>query len=257
MHGNLEVKILEARNLKDKDWLGKQDPYVQISAGSQRQRTRTVVNGGKNCYFNETFNFSITSGVNELSITVWDEDTMKNDIIGTGSLGLQQAFQTGIFDGWVSLRTATHGKPAGELKVVCYFRPIQPLGASAPYGAPPVIVQPVIQQVPVNPYGAPAYAPPQAPYGQPVYGQPAPYGAPPVNPYGAPSPQPYGAPVYPPQQAPYGQPGYMQPAQQPYGVLPPQQQPYGQPGYPYQPQQPPQGYPPSQYPGNPNPYGYR
>ena len=55
-HGNLEVLVVEGRNLKDRDLFGKMDPFVTISCGADKKRTKTKVNGGKNVTFNEKLN---------------------------------------------------------------------------------------------------------------------------------------------------------------------------------------------------------
>ena len=140
----------------------------------------------------------------------YDEDSGKDDLIGSVAIDLNQLYQRGSRDEWFPLQT-TGGKPAGEIRLVLQFQP----QGGVPAGAPPG-------------YGAP---PPQAAYGAPPpgYGAPPPqgaYGAPPG--YGA--PPPHGA--YPPPQAAYGMPppGYGAPAGYPPAGYPPQYPP-GAAGY--------------------------
>jgi Ca2+-dependent lipid-binding protein len=48
-----------AKDLKDRDWFGKQDPYCILALGSQKVRSRTHIDGGKAPVWNETFNFQV------------------------------------------------------------------------------------------------------------------------------------------------------------------------------------------------------
>ncbi len=65
--GVMSITIEFAKDLKDQDWFGKQDPYCQISVGGQRFRTRTAIDGGKNPVWNETFSANV---INENSVEV-------------------------------------------------------------------------------------------------------------------------------------------------------------------------------------------
>lgn len=44
----LSVILFEARNLKNNELIGKQDPYVEIRTNLQTMTSRTHLNGGKN-----------------------------------------------------------------------------------------------------------------------------------------------------------------------------------------------------------------
>jgi Ca2+-dependent lipid-binding protein len=55
-HGNLQVTVVEGRNLKDKDAMGQNDTYIELYMDKQyKQRTSTI--GDTNSpTWNETFN---------------------------------------------------------------------------------------------------------------------------------------------------------------------------------------------------------
>lgn len=109
--------------LKDTEWISKQDPYVSIEYGSSRPRTRTCtgilknfpvlgelvfpfrahsrvdrltipmkvmhlimcVDGGKNPTFQEKFVLTLIEGLRELTVSVWNSNTLSaDDFIGNG-----------------------------------------------------------------------------------------------------------------------------------------------------------------------------
>ncbi|KAG2449211.1 hypothetical protein HYH02_005958 [Chlamydomonas schloesseri] len=219
--GELAVTVEFAKDLKDKDWFGKQDPYAVLKVGSQQFRTRTAVDGGKNPVWNETFRFNVINE-NDVELIIKDSDVSADDYIGTARVSLAKAREHGRDTQQCAVHSKS-GKQHGFVQVNLTFTRNSALKAGA-HGHPQPGAYPGYPQ---QAYGA--YAPPQA---IPGYG--VPYGAPPPGAYGAPPPGAY--PGYPPQ------PGYAAPA----------------PGYPPQPGYPapaPGAYPPQQgYPGAPPQY---
>ncbi|GLC60148.1 hypothetical protein PLESTB_001579100 [Pleodorina starrii] len=239
--GQLTVTVEYAKDLKDKDWFGKQDPYAVLRVGAQTFRTKTHEDGGKNPVWNETFHINIVND-NTIDMTIYDSDVGKDDIIGTATVVLAKAREQGSDYQQCPVRTKS-GKQHGFVAVRLQFvrngapRPHAPMPAAAPHYSAPAPGYP------------PAGYPPQAGAPPPAY-QPAP---------GYP-PQQAPPPGYPPQQAP--PPGYPHAAPQPgyappgagypppqYGAYPP---PHGAPP-PYPP--PAAGYPGHPAAGYPAPYG--
>jgi Ca2+-dependent lipid-binding protein len=59
-----------------------------LQLGSQRQRTKTKSEAGKKPVWNETFRFNVQN--NDLKVTVMDEDTMKDDLVGEGDINVSK-----------------------------------------------------------------------------------------------------------------------------------------------------------------------
>ncbi|GLI69850.1 hypothetical protein VaNZ11_014567 [Volvox africanus] len=250
--GEMAVTIEYAKDLKDKDIFGKQDPYCIIRVGSQQFRTRTATDGGKRPVWNETFRFNVINE-NDAEITIKDEDVGHDDYLGTARISFARAREQGRDTTQAPVYTK-HGKQHGFLQVSLSFTRNSSLKAHGAYpGYPPQQYAQYTypQQIPGYGVPPPAYS---APYGAPppVYGAPPPtYGAPPPA-YGAPPPA-YGAPppaygaappVYGAPPPAYGAPAYPPPGGAGYPTVP-------QPGYPPQ-----QGYPaPGQYGTPPPAYG--
>ncbi|KAF9954980.1 hypothetical protein BGZ72_004134 [Mortierella alpina] len=92
--GQLYVKLNSASKLKDKDFLGKSDPFVEMwLEKAYKQRSKDTK--GLNPVFNETFCFYVRSGQNKLYVRAVDRDTFKNDKIGDATINLDQVMNTG------------------------------------------------------------------------------------------------------------------------------------------------------------------
>ncbi|KAF8932343.1 hypothetical protein BGZ52_010420 [Haplosporangium bisporale] len=92
--GNLYVKLNYATNLRDKDWFGKSDPFVEMWVDkSYKQRTKGTK--GLNPIFNQTFVFYVRPGQNKLYVRAVDRDTFSNDKIGDTTISLTNVMNTG------------------------------------------------------------------------------------------------------------------------------------------------------------------
>ncbi|CAM6099928.1 unnamed protein product [Calypogeia fissa] len=242
---SVQVNVVGARHLTDKEWFSRQDPYVIIEYGNNRFRTRTDTDGGKNPTFNEKFTIPLIEGLRELNVLVYNSNTLTmDDLIGSARVLLEKVLSSGYDDTSWSLKSK-HGKSAGEVNLILHYAN----ASSGKVGKPDKM-----QNMGYPPSGyPPAHG---GPGGYPPSGYPpsAPAGYPP-SPQGAPTgypPQAHGAPAgYPPAQGassayppPHGGPSYG--AGSAPGYPPPQAYPGGPSGYPPPAGYPPPGYPPSQ-----------
>eukprot|EP00246_Nothoceros_aenigmaticus_P008714 TRINITY_DN2365_c1_g1_i2.p1 TRINITY_DN2365_c1_g1~~TRINITY_DN2365_c1_g1_i2.p1 ORF type:complete len:258 (-),score=34.37 TRINITY_DN2365_c1_g1_i2:1421-2194(-) len=242
----LEITVVGARSLRDKEWLSRQDPYVIIEYASNRFRTKTDTDGGKNPSFNDKFMVPLIEGLREINVQVWNSNITFDDFIGSGKILLEKALSTGYDDSGWSITSKT-GKYAGEVRTILHFAnfgkaqgsKVKPEAAqhapAPPYPyAPPPAPSPYPSYAPPQQsyfgYAPPPYAPPAPP---PAYPSPSSY-APPAVPYQAPPPPP--PPGYPAPAGYPGQPSYPSSSGPPfYGAPPPA-------GYPPPPSYPGQGY---------------
>ncbi|KAG9439908.1 hypothetical protein H6P81_020073 [Aristolochia fimbriata] len=223
----LEVTVVGCGNLRDTEWISKQDPYVCVEYANTKFRTRTCTDGHKNPTFQEKFVIPLIEGLRELNVAVWNSNTLTvDDFIGNGRIQLQKVLTEGFDDSSWPLQSKT-GRHAGEVRLIMHFAAANksrmvPSPSAPVYGATgaaqvhPYSVPPVTSTYPP----APAYPPVSSPY-QPHYPPPStayspasypPQTYPPV-PAGYPSstypPNPYESQVYPPppQSSPYYPPG--------------------------------------------------
>ncbi|EEF43628.1 protein binding protein, putative [Ricinus communis] len=216
----LEVTVVGCNKLKDTEWISRQDPYVIVEYGSNKSRTRTCTDGGKNPTFQEKFVFTLIEGLRELNLVVWNSNTLTyDDFIGSGKVQLQKVLSEGYDDSTWTLQTKT-GRYAGEVRLILHYaNASKPAGSFAP-SAPP--------------YAAPA----------PSYAAPAPH----VSMYSTPPPASTGH--YPQLATAYAPPSPY-PSYPPNPAYPPSAYPSST-AYPPHPYPAPSAYPPPPYPPPPN-----
>jgi hypothetical protein len=220
----LEVTVVGCTKLKDTEWISRQDPYVIVEYGSNKSRTRTCTDGGKNPTFQEKFIFTMIEGLREINCVVWNSNTLTfDDFIGSGKIQLQKVLSEGYDDSTWPLQSKT-GRYAGEVRLIFHYANARKPAASHAPSAPSYA----------------AHAPHASMYPAPPPASAAHYPAP-ATAYASPSPYP----SYPPNSA-YPPAAYNQP-----NAYPPQ--PYPAPSA-YPPSYPsaPASYPPASYPPPPN-----
>jgi len=101
----LFVRIIEARNLKDQEYLGKVDPFVEIQLKSSHQAFKTnVVKNKIDPIWNLDCSFTVISPSDSLCFKVYDFDKfMLNDLIGEVEVPLHTYLNQGVKDFWVPL----------------------------------------------------------------------------------------------------------------------------------------------------------
>ncbi|RDX93281.1 Elicitor-responsive protein 1 [Mucuna pruriens] len=230
----LEVTVVSCSKLKDTEWISRQDPYVCVEYGSTKFRTRTCTDGGKNPVFQEKFIFPLIEGLREISVLVWNSNTLTfDDFIGSGKIQLHKVLSQGFDDSSWPLQTKT-GRYAGEVKVILHYAianqrqkssapPYAPSSYSS-YPAPPS----------ANPYHITGSHPPPPPTAYHPY--PSSHSSPYPSSHSSPYPSSHSSPYPPssyPASSPYPPPPSYPPASAPASAYPP-------PPYP-----PPAGYPPA------------
>ncbi|GBB94769.1 hypothetical protein RclHR1_02410015 [Rhizophagus clarus] len=126
--GTLTVTVVEAKNLKDEDLIGKSDPYINLildKTNKQIQHT-TTKSGDLNPTYNETFTFR-TDGDSHLKIECWDKDTItSDDIIGKAEVSLSHVISKGSDECWVKLKSGKLGiRSKGEVLLRMSFEPFE------------------------------------------------------------------------------------------------------------------------------------
>jgi len=125
--GVLVVTLHIATKLKDPDWVGKMDPYVNLTLdNSATKKSKTQHDAGASPNFDEEqFVFQLKGNEQFLTLELRDEDIGKDDFIGSCKLDLRElSFQArpNYPEMAVPLVDA-HNKQAGVLKVSLTFTP--------------------------------------------------------------------------------------------------------------------------------------
>ncbi|GIL49251.1 hypothetical protein Vafri_5332 [Volvox africanus] len=93
--GTLRVKLEYAKDIKDCDFFGRQDPYVRLRVGDQERKSRVCKNGGTQPVWDETFDFVILHE-NTVDLELLDADrTSHDDVIGRCAVSISKTREHG------------------------------------------------------------------------------------------------------------------------------------------------------------------
>ncbi|XP_023328322.1 uncharacterized protein LOC111701320 isoform X2 [Eurytemora carolleeae] len=117
-NNKLDVRILECQGLKDADFIGKSDPYVQlyILPGNHPQLKTKTINNNLNPVFNQAFSFSLTKTqvlAKTVVFQVFDSDLGKDKPLGEARFALRdmEGKQNADINYWIELTPITNMPP--------------------------------------------------------------------------------------------------------------------------------------------------
>eukprot|EP00742_Colponemidia_sp_Colp-10_P001188 GILJ01001281.1.p1 GENE.GILJ01001281.1~~GILJ01001281.1.p1 ORF type:complete len:2151 (-),score=467.22 GILJ01001281.1:191-5722(-) len=133
--GQIVIEVLEARNLRKADLIGKSDPYVQVFLSSRNKpdRTPTIENDQNPKWFDSvtgrcppscTFRYRFDTLEEFLTFSVYDHDVLTaDDLLGVARVNLREIVdrQKPAMDLWVPLEGANLTE--GDLHIRTWYRP--------------------------------------------------------------------------------------------------------------------------------------
>ena len=131
--GTLRLTVIEAaldRDVGTADDLC-MDPYVVIRNNANQMRTETIEDGGKTPAWNETFDLTINSIQDNLTLRVMDENVNANTEIGTCSIKTAALCVNGGLEAWWPISYGS--KQAGRIHLQAEWLPCgsDPVSVSA------------------------------------------------------------------------------------------------------------------------------
>ncbi|XP_004248567.1 16 kDa phloem protein 2-like isoform X1 [Solanum lycopersicum] len=120
--GTLEVFLVNAKGLEDQNWLTSMNPYVILTCRTQEKESSVASGEGTNPEWNETFVFTISGDVEEITLRIMDKDTLSSDdFVGEAKIPLREVLR----EGEVSERAYNVVKDeeySGEIKLSLTFK---------------------------------------------------------------------------------------------------------------------------------------
>ncbi|XP_073317388.1 synaptotagmin-5-like isoform X1 [Primulina huaijiensis] len=105
--GTLEVKLVQAKELTNKDIIGKSDPFAVLYVRPLRDRTKKsrTINNQLNPVWNEHFEFVIEdASTQHLTVKIYDEEGVQSaEIIGCAQIQLTELQPGKVKDVWLKL----------------------------------------------------------------------------------------------------------------------------------------------------------
>lgn len=161
--GRLSITVSQAKLVRNYG-ITRMDPYARVRVGHFVYETHTSVNGGKNPHWNRVIQSQLPTGVNSISIEIYDECSFKVDeLIAWTTVPIPETVLRGeTHEHWYTLSGKQGDDQEGSIQVVLSFGThTLPAATYVPYpvtgaayipshsGRPvPVFVAPQVQPVP-------------------------------------------------------------------------------------------------------------
>ncbi|WJX35522.1 Synaptotagmin-4 [Trifolium repens] len=129
--GTLDVKLVQAKNLSNKDLIGKSDPFAVVFVRPLRDKTKTskTINNQLNPIWNEHFEFIIEDvSTQHLTIRIFDDEGVQAaELIGCAQVSLKDLEPGKVKDVWLKLvkdlEVHRDNKPRGEVHLELLYCP--------------------------------------------------------------------------------------------------------------------------------------
>ncbi|CAF1362019.1 unnamed protein product [Adineta steineri] len=119
VQGTLDVTIVEGRNLKDQDIVGKNDAYVEVYLDKDYKQRTTIVKDTNNPTWNQKFTFNLQNKTDYLHLHVYDDDAVGRDSIGSARIDLKKhVFGKECYNAWITLPAMLGLRSKGEIHVI-------------------------------------------------------------------------------------------------------------------------------------------
>jgi len=119
----VDVTVVRVANLPS-SMLDKTDPYVQVAFQTDAKKTSTKEDAGKSAVFQEVLRFDVDiAAVTQGTVSVYDKDTISDDLIGTNTFPLA----TGVY----TLNVVDEGKNKGLVVLIVSVNGETPADLSA------------------------------------------------------------------------------------------------------------------------------
>ncbi|KAG6516020.1 elicitor-responsive protein 3-like isoform X1 [Zingiber officinale] len=123
--GTLHVLLVSAKGLHDADVLGKMDPYAILICRNQEKKSSTASGAGSEPEWNETFVFTVSDSVTNLTIKLFDKDTFSSDdFVGEAKIPLDPVFVEGSIPPTI-YNVVKDQEYCGQIKVGLTFTPVE------------------------------------------------------------------------------------------------------------------------------------
>jgi len=116
MPGTLVFRPIEANlNLKDKDLVGKMDPYCLFHVGGHRVKSQVCSNGGQNPHWNDSISCDMPTTGGVVQVDLKDKDMLIDDKLGSFEVDLNEVASLGQVRKWYPI--FSKDRPAGEILI--------------------------------------------------------------------------------------------------------------------------------------------
>lgn len=142
--GILDMRVVEARSLREPNYLSTSDPYAKVQIGATVHQTPVCQNGGRKPKWDAKVPPMIVPNIDAdiLQIELWDKDrSTSDDFIGKCAINIGQSLSSlQVTDAWYPVA------PRGEIRLRTKFTPDGNHGANPAPAVPAAVAQPQLAQ---------------------------------------------------------------------------------------------------------------
>ena len=109
------MTCLEGKLTRDTEVFGSMSPYITITFGKNKYKTKVAHEQGKTPKWNNEFQLEVTSVTEELVLRVWDQDMTTSDAVGFTKIKMSSLIINCGIDDWFTIMF--DNKPAGEIRL--------------------------------------------------------------------------------------------------------------------------------------------
>lgn len=102
--GHLTIQLKEAELTRDTELFGEMDPFTVFRYRDQKQKSKVLDEAGKKPKWeNQEFEFEIVDEIDQIEMTVFDEDVTCNDLVGSTFLQVGNLIINNGVDQWFEI----------------------------------------------------------------------------------------------------------------------------------------------------------
>ena len=117
--GRLNLTVVEAKLIRDTETFGKMDPYCVLNLRGQKYKTNVLDGAGKNPKWNQTFDIVVHSTADDMTVVVWDEEVMSDDLVGEATIRIADLIAGGSGSAGAWLDIYYKKQKAGQVLMKC------------------------------------------------------------------------------------------------------------------------------------------
>ena len=134
MSGQLTLQVVEAQLTRSTEMVGKMDPYVTLTYGSEKFNTKVLDGKGKTPVWNQNFTLSVRNVSDDLKVVVYDKDNFSSDEVGGSVVRIGEIISAGAVGVWFEI--FYKNKSAGKIFLKALdWKPAGDVYSSAPKAA--------------------------------------------------------------------------------------------------------------------------
>lgn len=119
--GILTLRPKEGKLIRDTEVFGSMSPYITITFGEKKYKTKVHDSGGKKPKWSDEFTMDVQDASQEIVLRVWDQDLTSSDAVGFVKIKMSSLIINCGVEDWFTI--LYDNQKAGEILLSTTFEP--------------------------------------------------------------------------------------------------------------------------------------